>query len=200
MIDMEKWAAASNIQPAPIDYSQTNRKLNMFGFSSEKLEMLMLPMALGGKEALGSMGNDAALAVLSEKPRQVNDYFKQLFAQVTNPPIDPIREEIVMSLVCPVGPEGNLLADPSAEHCKRLVIRHPVLSLEEMETLKHHQYKGADGSTFKSAVVDITFPAGSGPDGIIQVSIKKLYKSMLVDQRSITHGENLLYCYIITGS
>ena len=173
MIDMEKWAASANIEPSPIDYSQTNRKLNMFGFSSEKLEMLMLPMAIGGKEALGSMGNDAALAVLSEKPRQVNDYFKQLFAQVTNPPIDPIREEIVMSLVCPVGPEGNLLADPSAEHCKRLVIRHPVLTLEEMETLKNHEYKAADGTTaFQTRVVDITFPAGSGPDGMIQVCSK----------------------------
>ena len=67
---------------------------------------------------LGSMGNDAALAVLSDYPRQVNDYFKQLFAQVTNPPIDPIREEVVMSLVCPVGPEGNLLSDPSNKHCE----------------------------------------------------------------------------------
>lgn len=171
MIDLEKWTKENSIPPAPVDYSQTNRKLNMFGFSSEKLEMLLLPMAVGGKEALGSMGNDAALAVLSEKPRQVNDYFKQLFAQVTNPPIDPIREEIVMSLVCPVGPEGNLLSDPSPEHCKRLVVRHPLLTLEEMETLKNYEYKGADGrGTFSTKVIDITFPAGSGPDGIVQVS------------------------------
>ena len=109
-----------------MDFTHTNSKLNMFGYSSEKLEMLLLPMAVGGKEALGSMGNDAALAVLSEMPRQVNDYFKQLFAQVTNPPIDPIREEIVMSLVCPVGPEGNLLSDPSPAHCERLRVRHPI--------------------------------------------------------------------------
>ena len=170
MIDLEKWSAAENVVADPMDFSSTNRRLNMFGYSSEKLEMLLLPMAVGGKEALGSMGNDAALAVLSEKPRQVNDYFKQLFAQVTNPPIDPIREEIVMSLVCPVGPEGNLLADPSEEHCKRLVVWHPLLTLEEMKTLKNRQYKYPDGSTgFRTAVIDTTFPAGSGPDGMLQV-------------------------------
>jgi glutamate synthase (NADH) len=164
LLDLTKMTKASGAQKPPMDYSLTNRKLNMFGFSSEKLEMLLLPMAVGGKEALGSMGNDAALAVLSEKPRQVNDYFKQLFAQVTNPPIDPIREEIVMSLVCPVGPEGNLLADPSEEHCKRLVVKHPVVTLEEMATLK----KSSD--EFKTAVIDTTFPVGSGPDGMLAVS------------------------------
>ena len=155
-----------------MDFNVTNRKLNMFGYSSEKLEMLLLPMSVGGKEALGSMGNDAALAVLSEKPRQVNDYFKQLFAQVTNPPIDPIREEIVMSLVCPVGPEGNLLADPNVDHCERLNLRHPVLTLEEMATLKNNELKRPDGSTaFKCATIDITFPVGSGPDGMLAVSL-----------------------------
>ena len=171
MIDLEKWTKSSKSQRSPFDFSQTNRKLNMFGFSSEKLEMILLPMAVGGKEPLGSMGNDAALAVLSDYPRKTSDYFKQLFAQVTNPPIDPIREEIVMSLACPVGPEGNLLSDPSEEHCKRLVVRHPVLTLDEMETLKNQQYKYSDGSTgFATAIIDTTFPVGSGPDGMLQVS------------------------------
>jgi len=169
MIDLEKWAKEAGTQKTKMDFSQTNRRLNMFGYSTEKLEMLIAPMAIVGKEALGSMGNDAALAVLSEQPRQVNDYFKQLFAQVTNPPIDPIREEIVMSLVCPVGPEGNLLSDPSSEHCKRLVVRHPVLTLEEMRTLKNQEYKYSDGSTgFSTHVIDTTFPVGSGPDGMLQ--------------------------------
>ena len=169
MMDLEKWTASAGTEKPKMDFSTTNRKLNMFGFSQEKLEMLLLPMAVGGKEALGSMGNDAALAVLSEKPRQVNDYFKQLFAQVTNPPIDPIREEIVMSLVCPVGPEQNLLAKNSPKHCERLVVRHPVLTLEEMQTLKNHQYKRKDGTTaFSTQVIDITFPVGSGPDGMLQ--------------------------------
>lgn len=188
MLDLEMWTNEAGIQRQPMDFSQTNRKLNMFGFSSEKLEMLLMPMAVGSKEALGSMGNDAALAVLSEKPRQVNDYFKQLFAQVTNPPIDPIREEIVMSLVCPVGPEGNLLADPSQEHCERLVVRHPVLTLDEMETLKNSEYKKPDGSSaFKTSIVDITFPAGSGPDGMIQVRISSFAKN-----------DSCCSCYIVT--
>jgi glutamate synthase domain-containing protein 1 len=169
-MDLEKWTASAGVKPKRMDFSQTNRKLNMFGFSSEKLEMLLLPMAVGGKEALGSMGNDAALAVLSEKPRQVNDYFKQLFAQVTNPPIDPIREEIVMSLVCPVGPEGNLLSEPSQKHCERLIVRHPVLTLEEMETLKNKKLVRPDGTVgFETQVIDTTFPIGSGPDGMLQV-------------------------------
>jgi glutamate synthase domain-containing protein 1 len=171
MFDLATWSQKAGTKKSPMDFSLTNRKLNMFGFSSEKLEMLMLPMAIGGKEALGSMGNDAALAVLSEHPRQIADYFKQLFAQVTNPPIDPIREEIVMSLVCPVGPEGNLLADASEGHCQRLVIRQPVLTLEEMGTLKNHEHKNINGtSDFKTAVIDITFPVGSGPMGMVHVS------------------------------
>lgn len=171
MMDLEEWTNKEGAPRNPMDFSQTNRRLNMFGYSSEKVEMLLFPMAVGGKEALGSMGNDAALAVLSEKPRQVFDYFKQLFAQVTNPPIDPIREEIVMSLVCPVGPEGNLLSESSQEHCKRLVVRDPILSLEQMETLKNKEYIRNDGSVgFRTAVIDITFPVGTGPDGMVQVS------------------------------
>ena len=171
IVDLEQYMASGNgVKAEPMDFEHTNRKLNMFGYSSEKLEMLLLPMAVGGKEALGSMGNDAALAVLSEQPRQVNDYFKQLFAQVTNPPIDPIREEIVMSLVCPIGPEGNLLSESSQKHCERLVLRHPVLTLDEMETLKNDEIKRPDGSrAFKTAVIDSTFPVGSGPDGMLQV-------------------------------
>jgi glutamate synthase domain-containing protein 1 len=170
MIDLEKWTAEAGQPREPMDFSVTNRKLNLFGYSSEKLEMLLLPMAVGGKEPLGSMGNDAALAVLSEYPRQVNDYFKQLFAQVTNPPIDPIREEIVMSLVCPVGPEGNLLDDPNEKACQRLVVKQPVLSLEEMATLKNNEYKSATGQGFKTAVIDATFPVDSGVDGMLAVS------------------------------
>ena len=168
MINLEKWVANDGMERSKMDFSQTVHKLNMFGYSTEKLEMLLLPMSVVGKEALGSMGNDAALAVLSEKPRQVNDYFKQLFAQVTNPPIDPIREEIVMSLACPVGPEGNLLAEPSQEHCHRLVVNHPVLTLEQMRTLKNKEYIRPDGTAaFKTAVIDITFPTGGGAHGML---------------------------------
>ena len=174
LVDLRDWTTNSKSKRDKIDFSQTNRKLNMFGYTTEKMEMLLLPMGIGGKESLGSMGNDAALAVLSDKPRQVTDYFKQLFAQVTNPPIDPIREEIVMSLVCPVGPEGNLLSNPTKEHCARLVVNHPVLTLEEMKTLKGKELKGVDGSVVhSSAVIDCTFPVGSGADGMLAVCINE---------------------------
>lgn len=187
MIDLEKWSKTDGTQCNPMDFSQTNRKLNMFGFSGEKVDMLILPMAVGGKEALGSMGNDAALAVLSEMPRQVNDYFKQLFAQVTNPPIDPIREEIVMSLVCPVGPEGNLLSAPSQKHCERLVVRDPILSLQQMETLKNKEYIYKDGSVgFRTSVIDTTFPVGTGPDGMVQVSDAPLHT---LDAVHLSHSQ-----------
>lgn len=169
MIDLEKWTEEVGVTRKDMDFSQTNRKLNLFGYSQEKLEILLLPMCITGKEALGSMGNDAALAVLSEKPRQVYDYFKQLFAQVTNPPIDPIREEIVMSLECPVGPEQNLLASQTSNNCERLVIRHPLLTLEEMKTLKEHHFLRDDGKVvFSTKVIDITFPVDSGSDGMLQ--------------------------------
>jgi len=96
------------------------------------------------------MGNDAALAVLSDKPRMIYDYFKQLFAQVTNPAIDSIREEVVMSLECYIGPEGNLV-EATEQHAHRLRIPHPILCNEEMAALKHIDYKG-----WNSKVIDIT--------------------------------------------
>ncbi|ETV69755.1 hypothetical protein, variant 4 [Aphanomyces astaci] len=139
------------------------RRLNLYGFTTETMEMLLVPMGLEYKEALGSMGNDAPLAVLSEQPKLPNEYFKQLFAQVTNPPIDPIREDLVMSLRCPVGPEENVL-DVSADHAKRLIVDHPVLSLEDIQTLKY----GMSDAKWTAKTLDATFPAHSGQAGLIQ--------------------------------
>lgn len=86
-----------------------------------------------------------------------------------------------MSLVCPVGPERNLLADPSPEHCQRLVVRHPLLTIEEMETLKNRSFKRADGTdAFRTAVIDTTFPVGSGVDGMVQVSVNIVQSSIFV--------------------
>lgn len=87
------------------------------------------------------MGNDAPLACLSEYQPVPYEYFKQLFAQVTNPPIDPFRESIVMSLACPIGPEANIL-EPSAEQCHRLLLPHPILSLQDLEVLRATRYRG----------------------------------------------------------
>ncbi len=149
------WEASAKRDPTSFkSYNETNRRMNLFGYTHETLEMLLYPMGVGGKEALGSMGNDAPLAVMSDKPRLVFDYFKQLFAQVTNPPIDPIREEMVMSLRCPVGPEANLLTKGS-EHASRMVIDHPIITLEQMQALKDTTYRG-----WRAEVIDCTIPVG----------------------------------------
>jgi len=141
-----------------VDPTVVTRRLVMHGYTTETMETLLAPMAIGAKEGLGSMGNDAALAVLSHEPRPTFDYFKQLFAQVTNPPIDPIREELVMSLVCPVGPDANVL-EPTAANCARLVVEHPVLTAAEFEALSNPQTtkKTADGRAWRSATLDATF-------------------------------------------
>lgn len=112
------------------------------------------------------MGNDAALAVMSTKPRLVFDYFKQLFAQVTNPPIDPIREELVMSLSCPVGPEGNLL-EVIPSHCARMVVEHPILSLEQIQALKDCSYRG-----WNSRVIDCTIPIQCTAESLLEALLR----------------------------
>jgi len=134
---LEGWTASGSppTKKEALPEVELRQKLNAFGYTTETLDLLLAPMATNGKEALGSMGVDAPLAVLSKFPKPPFDYFKQLFAQVTNPPVDPIREEIVMSLECPVGPEGNLL-EVSEEHAKRMMVKNPVLSEHEMENIK----------------------------------------------------------------
>ncbi|MEV4419600.1 glutamate synthase large subunit [Patulibacter sp. NPDC049589] len=131
-----------------------------FGYTQEDERVLLTPMASGGAEPIGSMGNDAALAVLSDKRPPLFSYFKQLFAQVTNPPIDPIREDIVMSLSASIGGQKNLLEE-TPEHAHHLVLKHPILRNDEMETLRQ-----VDQGVFKSHTIDITWPVADGPDGI----------------------------------
>ena len=131
-----------------------------FGYSQEDLRVLMAPMVDKAEEPIGSMGNDAALAVLSDQRPALFTYFKQLFAQVTNPPIDPIREAIVMSLGTGVGAEGNLL-DESPEHAHQLVMEQPILRNHELETLRH-----VGGEVFRAHTIDITWPVAEGPEGM----------------------------------
>jgi glutamate synthase domain-containing protein 2/glutamate synthase domain-containing protein 1/glutamate synthase domain-containing protein 3 len=111
------------------------KRLRMFGYTREELQVLLKPMALNGQEPVGSMGADNPLAVLSDRPRLLYDYFKQLFAQVTNPPIDPLREGLVMSLMSFTGKKLNIL-DETPEHCKQLKLPHPVLTNEDMTLLR----------------------------------------------------------------
>jgi len=146
------------IDPQPLS---TDPRLLAFGYTVEQLNLLMLPMVADGKEALGSMGNDAPLACMSTQARMIYDYFRQLFAQVTNPPIDPIRESIVMSLEAYVGPEGNLL-EMKAEQCHRIILPSPLLTLEEMEAMKN---LGVAYQTWPSRMIDITFPKSEGLPG-----------------------------------
>ena len=108
----------------------------MFGYTHEDLRLLLAPMANTGEEAIGSMGTDTSLAVLSDRPRLLYDYFKQLFAQVTNPPLDAIREELVTSMGSTIGPEGNLL-DPRPESCRQIAIKYPVIDNDQLAKLRH---------------------------------------------------------------
>ncbi len=135
-------------------------RMQAFGYTLETGQFMLLPLVQQERDPVGSMGNDAALACLSDKPRVIYDYFKQLFAQVTNPAIDSIREEVVMSLECYIGPEGNVL-EAAESDCHRLLIPHPILTNEELSALKHMDHRG-----WKSKTIDITFQRNSGERGM----------------------------------
>ncbi|KAK3134883.1 hypothetical protein QOZ80_5BG0411960 [Eleusine coracana subsp. coracana] len=136
--------------------------LKAFGYTTEALEMLLLPMAKSGIEALGSMGNDTPLAVMSNREKLTFEYFKQMFAQVTNPPIDPIREKIVTSMKCMIGPEGDL-SETTEQQCHRLELKGPLLDIKEMEAIKKMNFRG-----WRSKVLDITYPKTRGRKGLEQ--------------------------------
>ena len=162
LVHLDDWvsahAAGSARSVAPdFDWHTTNNRLNMHGFTRDHLDVILAQMVETGKDALGSMGTDTPTAVLSSEPVQISDFFKQLFAQVTNPPIDPIREASVMTLECPVGPEHNLL-ETSESHARRLMVKSPVLSLEQLAAVLDGEYRG-----WRSAEIDATY-ANLSPD------------------------------------
>ena len=135
-----------------------------FGMTQEDIKFLLAPMATAGEEAIGSMGNDSPLAVLSDKNKPLYSYFKQLFAQVTNPPIDPIREAIVMSLVSFIGPKPNLLDINAVNPPMRLEVPQPILDFEAMARVR--QIERRTGAKFKSYELDITYPLAWGFEGV----------------------------------
>jgi glutamate synthase (NADPH) large chain len=135
-----------------------------FGYTQEDLKFIMQPMAAAGEEAIGSMGNDSPMAVLSNKNKTLYHYFKQLFAQVTNPAIDPIREELVMSLVSFIGPKPNLLGIDELNPPLRLEVSQPVVDFYEMEKIRH--IERYTGGKFKSCELDITYPVSWGKDAV----------------------------------
>jgi glutamate synthase domain-containing protein 2/glutamate synthase domain-containing protein 1/glutamate synthase domain-containing protein 3 len=153
-----------------------------FGYSQEDLRVLLTPMARDGAEPVGSMGNDLALAVLSNQAPPLFSYFKQLFAQVTNPPIDPIREEIVMSLATSLGTERNLF-DETPEHAHKLILRQPILLNRELETLRHVSHE-----EFSARTLDITWPIAEGAAGMERA----LERLCAHSQEAIAEGVNIL--------
>ncbi|MEX0725409.1 MAG: glutamate synthase large subunit, partial [Planctomycetaceae bacterium] len=146
--------------PQRLSPAELLRRMQAFGYTTETMQFMLIPMISVKKDPIGSMGDDTALACLSAKPRMLYDYFKQLFAQVTNPAIDSIREEVIMSLECYIGPEGNLLETTEAQ-CHRLLVPHPILTNEELAALKHLNHRG-----WKSQTIDITYPVTEGTDGL----------------------------------
>ncbi len=149
-------------EPHGFDTETLLPRMQAFGYTAETMNFMLRPMIVESRDPIGSMGNDSALACLSDKPRMIYDYFKQLFAQVTNPAIDSIREEVIMSLECYVGPERNLL-EVTPEHCHRLLIDHPIITNEELAALRHLNHAG-----WSSRVIDITFDRSLGKPGLQQ--------------------------------
>src|SRR5678809_445595 len=135
-----------------------------FGYTQEDLKFILEPMTLSGEEPIGSMGNDSPMAVLSNKNKTLYHYFKQLFAQVTNPAIDPIREELVMSLVSFIGPKPNLLGIDEVNPPLRLEVSQPVIDFYEMEKIRH--IERYTGGKFKACELDVTYPVGWGRDAV----------------------------------
>ena len=153
-----------------------------FGYSAEDLKVILQPMAKNGSEPIGSMGNDAALAVLSDKPQPLFNYFKQLFAQVTNPPIDPIREELVMSLTTYIGNHGNILEE-TPEHARLIKIPRPVVTEDEIRL-----FENIGDKSFKAKMLKMQFPMG-GDGSVLEAALQNLAGDAV---RSVQEGFNII--------
>ncbi|MEK6772282.1 MAG: glutamate synthase large subunit, partial [Pseudomonadota bacterium] len=151
LVPLESLPAPAHV-PGP-DHATVLRRQQAFGYTHEDLRILMAPMAQKGEEPTGSMGTDTALAVLSDRPRLLYDYFQQLFAQVTNPPLDAIREELVTQMATTIGPERNLLA-PAPESCRQIRLSSPILDNAELARIRH-----ADQPGFKAITIPMLYPA-----------------------------------------
>ena len=168
----------------PSDPETIARRMRAFGYTSEELKMILAPMAVNAQEPVGSMGNDTPLAVLSDQPKLLFNYFKQLFAQVTNPPIDPLREGLVMSLMSFIGKKRNILTE-TPEHCKQLKLPHPILTNEDMERLRT-----VSRDDFKVVTISAVFQVDSAdPAGSLRSSLKSLLDSA---EQAIRQGASLL--------
>jgi glutamate synthase (NADPH/NADH) large chain len=158
----------------PADAGQLLDRQQAFGYTEEDIKFFLEPMARNGDDPIGSMGADTPIAVLSNKPKLLYNYFKQNFAQVTNPPIDPIREELVMSLVSMIGPRPNLLGRDAGAH-KRLEVSQPVLTNGDVEKIRAIS-ELVDGA-FRTATIDITWAAAEGPEGLANALTRICYNA-----------------------
>ncbi|HMP06012.1 MAG TPA: glutamate synthase-related protein, partial [Lacipirellulaceae bacterium] len=157
-------------------------RMQAFGYTVETMNFMLLPLIKAEKDPIGSMGNDSCLACLSDKPRMLYDYFRQLFAQVTNPAIDSIREEVIMSLESYIGPEQDLL-ETTEKHARRLRVPHPILSNEQMAALKRINRKG-----WHTRKIDITWPRAEGKAGMVAA----LDRICAEAEQAVDDGETLI--------
>ena len=165
-----------------LDLTTLLPRLQAFGYTLETFQFMLLPLVREKRDPVGSMGNDSALACLSDEPRLIYDYFKQLFAQVTNPAVDSIREEVIMSLQCSIGPEGNLLQSTEAQ-AHRLKVPHPILSNEQLGAIKEMDHSG-----WKTQTIDITWPKSEGKEGMVPA----LERICAQAEKAIDEGFNLV--------
>jgi len=172
--------------PAPRSNVSLLDRQQAFGYTQELLKFLVIPMAQTGQEAIGSMGTDTPISALSDRPKLLHTYFKQNFAQVTNPPIDPIREELVMSLVTFIGPRPNLLDLEGTSKQKRLEAVHPILTNDNLERIRAIG-KVADNQ-FRTVTLDITYPAEEAADGMDRALEKLCHKA----EDAVRKGENII--------
>ncbi|ATQ70187.1 MULTISPECIES: glutamate synthase large subunit [Methylosinus] len=156
-----------------------------FGYSQEELDLLLFPMAVTGQEAVGSMGTDTPISALSDKPKLLYTYFKQNFAQVTNPPIDPIREELVMSLVSFIGPRPNILDHEGSSKKKRLEVRQPILTNEDLEKIR---CIGHVEDSFDTKTLDVTYDAKAGAAGMREALIRLGERA----EKAVNGGYNII--------
>ncbi len=180
------------------------QRLQAFGYTTETLQFMLLPLVAELRDPLGSMGNDAALAAMSDKPRLLYDYFKQLFAQVTNPAIDSIREEVVMALECYIGPELNLL-DANEANAQRLRLTHPILSNHELAAIAQLNHRG-----WRTKTIDITFRSQSESKGLLAAldrinreatqAIEDGYRFILLSDRKISETRTPISSLLAVGT
>ncbi|HIL41598.1 MAG TPA: glutamate synthase subunit alpha, partial [Methylococcales bacterium] len=207
------WLTQNRMQLSDLNINPDNQsfepdtlmaRMQAFGFTSETMQFMLIPMVREKRDPLGSMGNDSALACLSDQPRMLYDYFKQLFAQVTNPSIDSIREETIMSLRCFIGPEKNLI-ETTAEHCHRLLIEQPILSNPELTAIQNIDHRG-----WSTKTIDITWPKAEGNAGLekaldricaeTELAIEENAELVILSDRNVSADRIALPALLATGA